>query len=249
MSKIYKALARAEAERGSEPLESFRASHILAPEPHDEPHLDLPERVEEYEKLRVMLTLEANRSGFKTVLLVSALAGEGVSTVTLGLAATMAEGSRRGVLLVDLDSATPDLAGRLGLLPRFGLGEVLAKEATQSDAIVESQIPRLFLLGQGKVGADFSRPETLALFDELIKGLRSDFDFVVLDGGSLETCADSLHVSTRIDGVVLVVQAERTGPDTIRRASNQLRLAGANLLGVVLNRRRQYLPDFLAHKL
>jgi capsular exopolysaccharide synthesis family protein len=249
VSKIYKALARAEAERGSEPLESFRASHMLEPEAPDGAHLDLPERLNEYEKLKVLLTLEATRGDLKSLMLVSALAGEGVSTVTLGLASTMAEGSRQGVLVVDLNSATPDLAGRLGLVPRYGLGELLAKEVTRSDAVVESTVPHLFLLGQGKTPPDFSQPASLALFEEVMKSARTAFDFLVLDGGSLESCPDSLLVAGRADAVVLVVQAERTGQDAVREASSKLRLAGANLLGVVLNRRREYLPSFLARKM
>jgi Mrp family chromosome partitioning ATPase len=249
MSKIYKALARAEAERGSEPLQSFRASHMLVPEAHDGPHQDMPERVEEYEKLKVMLTLEASRSGLKSVMLVSALGGEGVSTVTLGLSATMAEGSRQGILLMDLNSATPDLAGRLGLVPGNGLGELLAKEATRAEAIVESPVPRLFFLGHGKASADFSQPGSLTLFEEILKGFRPDFDFLVLDGGSLQTCHDLLLIASRVDAIILVVQAERTSPETIRQASTQLRAAGANVLGVVLNRRREYLPNFLSRKL
>jgi hypothetical protein len=46
-----------------------------------------------------------------------------------------------------------------------------------------------------------------------------------------------------------VVQAERTGSETVRESSNQLRMAGANLLGAVLNRRRDYLPGFLSRRL
>src|SRR5262249_7509265 len=153
---------------------------------------------------------------------------------------------RQGVLVIDLNSATPDLAGRLGLAPRFGLGELLAKEVTRSEAIVESSVPHLFLLGRGKSGPDLSVPTSLALLEEVVKSARAEFDFLAVDGGSLETCPDSLLVSNRVDGVILVVRAERTGQDAIREASAKLRKAGANLLGVVLNRRREYLPNFLA---
>ena len=246
MSKIYKALERAEAEVRSGPLETLRPSNVLAAEP---PEIDLPERREEYAKLKVMLTLEATRSDFKSVMLVSALSGEGVSTVSLGLAAAMAEGARQGVLMLDLNSASPALAGRLGLMPRLGLGELLAKEASATEAILESQIPHLFLLGQGRAAPDFSQPGALHLFEELLKALRSDFDYLIVDGGSLERSPDSLLVASRLDGVVLVVQAERTGADTVRDASGQLRAAGATLLGTVLNRRHEYLPDFLSRKL
>jgi Mrp family chromosome partitioning ATPase len=255
VSKIYKALARAEAERGVKPTEKRpRPSEILAPGPDPYPadrshHVDVPERREDYEKLKVMLTIEAARSELKSVMLVSALPGEGVSTVTLGLGATMAEGARQGVLVIDLNSANPDLADRLGVRPAVGIGELIAKDATRSEAIVESQVPHLFLLGQGRAAADFSLPSSLALFDELIRGMRADFDHLIIDGGSLATSPDSLLVSSKVDGVILVVQAERTGSDVVRDASDQLRMAGANLLGAVLNRRRDYLPRFLSRRL
>jgi capsular exopolysaccharide synthesis family protein len=257
VSKIYKALARAEAERGSNdspaPGAKPRSAEVLVPERASrrgaEPHLDVPEHREEYEKLKVMLTLEAARSELKSVMLVSALAGEGVSTVTLGLAAAMAEVARQGVLVVDLNSAKPALAGRLGLRPGVGLGELLVKDATRAEAIVESQIPHLFVLGRGRASADLSQPSSLTLFEELVRGMRSDFDHLIIDGGSLATSPDSLLVASKVDGVILIVQAERTGAETVREASSQLRMAGANLLGVVLNRRREYLPKFIARNL
>src|SRR5687768_13247731 len=163
-----------------------------------------------------MLTLEAARSELRSVMLVSALPGEGVTTVTLGLAASMADVARQGVLVVDLNSANPILAERLGLRRTIGLGELLAKDATSAEAIVESDVPHLFLLGRGRASADLSQPSSLALFDELIRGIRSDFDHIIVDGGSLATSPDSLLVASKVDGVILIVQAERTGTDTVR---------------------------------
>jgi Mrp family chromosome partitioning ATPase len=244
VSKIYKALERAEAERTAD-TEAILHSPVDVEEEH---HVDLPGRREEYEKLKVMLTLEAKRSELRSVLLVSAHPGEGVTTVALGLASTMAEVARQGVLLADLSSEGPELADRLGVHPRHGIGEVLAKEVAARDAVVESAVPHLFLLGRGDRLIDMSQPDTLALLEELLRGLRSEFDFVIVDGGALRTVPDSLLVSSRVDGVVLVVQAERTGADAVREASGDLRAAGARLLGAVLNRRREYLPGFLSRR-
>jgi capsular exopolysaccharide synthesis family protein len=250
VSKIYKALARAEAERGTKPTDT---AEVIPPPPRlrrvESLHLDVPEHREEYEKLKIMLTLEAARSDVKSVMLVSALSGEGVSTVTLGLAASMAEVARQGVLVVDLNSANPVLGERLALEPQVGLGELLAKDATRAEAVVESPIPHLFLLGRGRRDTDLSQPSSLALFEELIRGLRQDFDHLLIDAGALATSPDCLLMASKVDGVILVVQAERTGSETVREASSQLRMAGANVLGAVLNRRREYLPRFLARKL
>jgi Mrp family chromosome partitioning ATPase len=161
----------------------------------------------------------------------------------------MADVARQGVLVIDLNTANPDLTERVGVDPRVGLGELLAKDVTRADAIVESEIPRLFVLGRGRATADFSQPSSLGLFEEMIRAMRSDFDHVIIDGGALTTSPDSLLVASKVDGVILVVQAERTGSETVREASNQLRMAGANVLGAVLNRRRDYLPGFLSRRL
>ena len=247
MSKIYRALERAESERGGERAGVVSAASVL--EPEGEAHLDVPGRREEYEKLKVMLTLEAKRNELRSVMVVSALAGEGVTTVALGLAATMAEVARQGVLVIDLNTAGPALDQRLGVRPPRGLGDVLAKEVSAREAIAETTVPRLFLLGAGRLPTDFSQADTLGQLDELVKGFRADFDFVIVDAGSLEAMPDSLLVASRMDGVVLVVQAERTGADAVREASTDLRAAGARLLGAVLNRRRDYLPGFLSRRI
>jgi Mrp family chromosome partitioning ATPase len=64
--------------------------------------------------LKVRLTLAAARSDLRSLLLISAVPGEGVTTVTLGLATAMAEGAQRGVLVVDCNVAAPSLGERLG---------------------------------------------------------------------------------------------------------------------------------------
>jgi capsular exopolysaccharide synthesis family protein len=248
VSKIYRALERAESERTGDRSVNPRSSASVL-EPEAEHHVPLPGRREEYEKLKVMLTLEAKRNELRSVMLISALAGEGVTTVALGLAGTMAEVARHGVLVVDLNPANPALDEHLGVHPERGLAEVLTKEVAVQDAIVATPIPRLSVLAAGHLPTDFSQADTLAQLEEMVKGLRTDFDFVIVDGGSLETTPDNLLAASRMDGVVLVVQAERTGADTVREASGDLRAAGARLLGAVLNRRRDYLPGFLSRRI
>jgi capsular exopolysaccharide synthesis family protein len=247
VSKIYRALERSESERGGGRVAGRGAAGIV--ESRAPVHLDLPAHREEYEKLKVMLTLEAKRNELRSVMLISALSGEGVTTVALGLAVTMAEVARQGVLLIDLNTMAPGLDGRLAVEPRYGLGEVLSKQVAPRDAIVATPVARLSLLAAGHEPVDYSQADTLAQLDDLVKALRSDYEFVIVDAGSLESASDSLLVASRLDGVVLVVQAERTGADAVREASGDLRAAGGRLLGVVLNRRRDYLPGFLSRRI
>jgi Mrp family chromosome partitioning ATPase len=245
MSRIFRALERAESEG------KRASSGDLRPSPDTDPllELDLPEIRDEYDRLRVMLALAANGSDQKSVMFVSALPGEGVSTVTLGFSCAAVETASQGVLVVDANFARPDLAGRLGVATEAGLSELLGKEITRGDAILRTPVQQLFFLGPGRRAIDLSQSRTREGVEELLADLRAAFDYVVVDGGALRGPSESLLLASRVDAVALVVRAERTGMEAAHAAALQLRKAGANLRGTILNRRREYLPGFLARRL
>ncbi len=244
MSTIFKALERSEASLRSTTAGGPQLSSVVPP-----PAPRIPVQTEEYERLKVMLTLQAARSALKRVLLVSAVPGEGVSTATIGLATALAASAAQGVLVAETHAGPPALAARLGASVRHGLGELLTKTATREDAIVATPTARLWLLGRGATATDFSQPRSLALLDDLLSGLVLDYDFCLLDGGSIEECPQTALVAARSDGVLLVVEAERTSAARVKEARRILQQAGAPLLGVVLNRRRDYLPEIIKRRL
>jgi Mrp family chromosome partitioning ATPase len=231
--------------RQASPPASSRRARVSDPVPS----LELPEPHDEYAHIKVMLGLAANGSDQRSVMFVSALPREGVSTITLGFACAAVEAAPQGVLVVDVNFARPALAARLGVTARAGLSELLAKEISRTDAVVATPVQRLFLLGPGRKPVDLSQPRTRAVLDEVFADLRTAFDYVVLDGGSLRGSLESLYLASRVDAVTVVIQAERTGMDTARDAILQLRKAKANVVGTVLNRHREYLPSFLARRL
>lgn len=246
MSRIFKAIERAEAERRPIVREPFVATDVLSPPPSGD--LDLPTPSEEYERLKVMLALAASQSGLRSVMLVSALPREGVSTVTLGLGVALATAAPRGVLVTDIRPSWPVLARRLGVAPLHGAGDVLAKRVPVDRAIVATPVGRLSFLGGGLASCDPAHERTLTALGELFGALRASFDHLLLDGGALAQSPTALLLGRLVDGVVLVVQAEHTGEEAVREAAGQLRKAGVNLLGAVLNRRHEYLPRALARR-
>lgn len=257
MSRIFKALERAETGRHipaehqtghqeTTPAPVIGLTSVLEPPP---PRVEVPQPRSEHERLKIMLRLASGQNEPKSVMLVSAVPGEGVTSVALGLAAEMAPGSHQGILLVESNAGWPVLAEQLQASPRYGLSDMLAKEIQRSQAIVPTAVPKLSFLSRGRAVADFSQPRWIGLFEELIADLRSGFDYVILDGGSLEMSPESLLLARRVEGVVLVVEAERTPVNVVREMTRNLRKAGANVLGVVLNRRHQYVPNFIAKRL
>jgi Mrp family chromosome partitioning ATPase len=193
------------------------------------------------------LAVASSSADLKSLMFVSTLPGEGVTTVALGFACAALEGAPQGVLVVDADFARPELAGRLGVTPKAGIAEVLAKEVTLADAIQPTMVQRLSFLSAGRRPVDLARSR--GLLEELLGELRTTYDYVVVDGGAVQSRSESLLFASRVDAVALVVRAERTGAELARGTAIHLRGAGANLLGTILNRRREYLPSFLAKRL
>jgi len=79
--------------------------------------------------------------------------------------------------------------------------------------------------------------------------LREAYDYILVDGGAIEHNPAAAVLAARLDSTLLVVEAERSNIPAVRVAADELRSAGANLLGAVLNRRRDYVPAFVAKRL
>ena len=253
MSRLYKALQRAEEERGVRLPQTLSVSKFVPAAPPAPVAADDSPDAGEYERLKVMLA--ATRGDTKTALLVSALQGEGVSTVTMRLAKALAATAPTGVLVIDMDASQRTISRWLGGRQGAGLAEVMALprprlDAARTDAIsASSAAPRLYVLGPGRTPVDVAHAQTLSVFEDVIAELRQAFDYVLIDGGALEHSPAAAVLASRVDSTLLVVEAERSNIPAVRAAADELRGAGANLLGAVLNRRRDYVPAFVARRI
>ena len=78
--------------------------------------------------------------------------------------------------------------------------------------------------------------------------LKREYSIVIFDGPALQDDKGGTQIARIMDGVILVVEAENTRWEVAQHAKERLLEAGANILGVVLNKRRFYIPDWL-HKM
>lgn len=79
--------------------------------------------------------------------------------------------------------------------------------------------------------------------------LKSEFDYTIIDCPSLKESGDLLSVAPFVDGVILVIEANRTRRDEPRQAEQSITAAGGTLLGYILNKRANEIPDWLDRKL
>jgi Mrp family chromosome partitioning ATPase len=166
-----------------------------------------------------------------------ATAGEGSTTVALGLAQAMADDGAGRVLLLEGDVRHPALDERLGLSP--ATAGLLAFLHGTSDVPVLRRSGRngFWLLAAGPGSpSDLASPR----LDTLLGAADRVFDLVVVDLPPLVGSREALALQERLDGVVYVVRSRRTPRDTVRRAQALVR--PEKRLGVVLSAHRDILP-------
>lgn len=173
-----------------------------------------------------------------TVLLVtSAQAGEGKTTIATGLATSVARGGR-SVLVIDANLRDPNTHLALGMNPgTFGLSGLLKSNGGENiDAAVQrTNIANVWLMPAGTPTDDGA-----LLIEQKLPGilaqLRKKTDFVIIDGPSLLSSADASIIASSVDGVALVVNARKDKLKVLLRAKDVLHSLAQVPAGVILNR-------------
>jgi succinoglycan biosynthesis transport protein ExoP len=200
--------------------------------------LSLVQYGEAIRKLRNSIFLGSVGSELRSLLVTSAVAGEGKSMTALDLAVS---GARRGkrTLLIDADlrrASVHDNAS--GSEAAWGLAQVLSREATWRQVIGSaSNEPGLDILPPGGVrtcAADLISSG----FRALLSDLSAAYDFIVVDAPPVLVFAEPLDLAAAVDGVVVIAQVGRTTHKSVATALSALNWVGANVIGIVLNRVR-----------
>jgi len=170
-----------------------------------------------------------------SVLVTGAAAGEGCSTMAVGLARAFAQ-QGLAVLLVDADLRRPMLHHRFGAGNATGLSRVLAGDATLADAQVPSGVAGLALLTSGPPVPAGRDVVSCAAIVRLMSEAAVSFDLVVIDGPRVMGEADALVLAREAGATVFVVAAGRQRTGDVRDGVARLQLAKAALAGCVLTK-------------
>jgi protein-tyrosine kinase len=188
---------------------------------------------EQYRRLAAALHHMQTMSGLKVILVASAMAGEGKTLTASNLALTFSDSYEREVLLIDADLRRPSLARTFGISPSPGLSDGLGRDF-QGSLALQHVSERLTILPAGRAMPDPMAGLTSGRMKQLIAEAREAFDWVIIDTPPIGLMADANLLSAIADGVVLVVKANATPYDLVKRAIDAL---GPNhVLGAVLNR-------------
>lgn len=194
-----------------------------------------PLAAEAFRSLRARLLFGASRDGFRTVMVTSAVEGEGKTATTANLAVALAQAETR-TALVSGDMHHPGLWRYLPERGQRGLADVLAGASRLPEVLIQTDQDNLTLLPSGTLAklpeAALGSADMLRIFGALLE----DADLVLIDSAPVLGVSDTLELASLVDGVVLAVDGSQARKDLVREAVGELRSIGATILGVVLVR-------------
>lgn len=191
---------------------------------------------EQYRTIRTNIEFMAVDKEIKVMLVTSSTQGEGKSTTSSNLAVAYAQQGKR-VLIIDTDMRRPTVHYTFRVANGLGLSSLLTRQAELEKAVLPTKVDNLSILTAGPIPPNPAELLSSRAMEKLIEKLRGEYDVIMLDAPPLLQVADSRITSKLTDGVILVIGCTTSDRQRVLKAKEQLELAEAKILGVVLNRR------------
>jgi capsular exopolysaccharide synthesis family protein len=191
---------------------------------------------EEFRSLRSRLyqIREAKKQPLQSLLVSSAMAGEGKTFVAVNLARAIVHQRGRRVLLIDTDLRLSRMHIMLGASLAPGVSEYLRGEADMFSVLQRGAQEGLFFIGGGKTASNPAELIGSGRLRPLIQRLAPVFDWIILDSPPSVPVTDASLLAEISDGVLMVVKAGETPYDIAQKGCQQFR--DKHLVGAVLNR-------------
>ena len=190
---------------------------------------------EAYRGLRTSILLSAAGSPPKVMLFTSSQPGEGKTTTTINTAISLAQ-LGLSVVIIDGDLRRPSIHTAFGIDPPYGISSYLSGNMRLSSLLQDSNVPCISVLPCGVIPPNPTELISSEKMKTLVQWLKEHFDHVLIDSPPLTNVADSLVLSTLVDGVIVVVQSGTSKRRAVQRVRHELTQVGAKIFGVVLNK-------------
>lgn len=193
---------------------------------------------EAYRTLRTNLYFSSLDRPIRTLVVTSAAPEEGKSTTLANLAVTMAQGGRR-TILADCDLRRPSLHEIFGVSNSAGLTTMMieggASGALDQPPLVATGVENLWLLPSGPLPPNPAELLGSSRMDEVIAALKERAEMILFDAPPVIAVTDAAVLASKVDGVLLIVNAGQTRREHVQRARTLLDRTGIRLIGAVLN--------------
>jgi capsular exopolysaccharide synthesis family protein len=189
---------------------------------------------EQFRSLRNSIAALNPEGAPRTIVLTSALRGEGKSVAAINLALSMAEVPGTRALLVDADLHHPALESYLGLPRRQGLTELLRGQCSLDRAVRATSATGVSILGAGQLPDNPSQLLGSERMRTVIASFKRRFSYILIDTPEAMTVSDASLLGSMADGVILVVRLYSTPRHYVEQTHHMLETMGGNVLGMCL---------------
>ena len=190
---------------------------------------------EQFRKLRTHIIKPGTENTTKTILITSAMAGEGKSLVAINFAVSIAAELHSYALLVDCDLRNPALSRWFGFDKANGLSNYLVDQAELPDILVKTTVDKLSIIPGGAVQENPVELIGSHKMKSLVADLKARYAdrYIILDSSPLLATTEPSVINEMVDGIILVIRAGATPRESIQQAIKLL--DKKKIIGVVLN--------------
>lgn len=191
---------------------------------------------EAYNTLRANLRYAAIDGGVKSIIVTSAIAGEGKTTVAINLAVSLGQLSQR-VLLVDTDLRQPKVHRYLKIKHSrmMGVTSALAGVDSVSENIVYLDELGIYVMPCGPIVPNPTELLQSRAMSNMVSELRQSFEYIIFDSPPVSIVSDAAVLSRLVEGVIYVIRQGHTPQEAALAARKSLENVQAHVLGCVIN--------------
>jgi capsular exopolysaccharide synthesis family protein len=190
---------------------------------------------EAYRTLRTAILLSHPGKPPRTLLVTSAVPGEGKTTTCYGLGACFA-GLGHRVLLIDADMRRPAMQRHVNATDKRGLSNLLTSASNPPDCVIEDpNVKNLFILLAGTLPPNPAELLASTEFDNLLGTLSKQYDFILIDSPPAMVVTDASILSVKVDAILVVIRWSTTTRSAVSRMFENFRRNRAKVLGIIFN--------------
>lgn len=261
MSKMFDSLRRAEEARkrklaqpapdAEKPTVAPPPSLEAVPDPVETMQLDgFPEGfLRELGVLKNSLESAMGKTGKRTIAFVGSVAGEGTSTIVSSFAKLLSLQSGERVLLVEMNARRPSFVQRFGLESGLGVTHFFDGGRTLEALVQPTRLASFDIAPVGESDPVKIQLHLERMFPSLLQQAQQRYDTILIDAPPLIGSPESPPIAAFVDGVVIVVHSGKTKREVVQRSLEMIGQFEGNVLGLVLNRKKYYIPEFIYRRI
>ena len=188
---------------------------------------------EAYRSLRSNIEYSSFDDEYRVIVVTSSVPGEGKSTTAGNLAIALAQSGNK-VLLVDCDMRKPSIHKKFKISNAAGTAELLLRKKLFEE-VANKYNENLTIITAGKIPPNPSEMLASRAMTAFIEEMKKEFKYIILDTPPLQAVTDAQVLSTKADGVLLVVRAGSTKKELVSNSVDLIKKVHGKVIGTVLN--------------